>query len=127
MGNRILKESVCTSASIERLSWFDEVCFYRLLVQCDDFGRMDARPPILRSRLFPLKETVTNAAVEESIQRLEEQGLIGLYEHEGLPFLQLLGWKDHQRLRSKRAKYPPAPWEEVQPNDTDLQQVVADV
>ncbi len=111
MGNRILKESVCTSASIERLSWFDEVCFYRLLVQCDDFGRMDARPPILRSRLFPLKERLTDKEVENVLHDLEQAGLIGLYECDGEPYLQVLGWATHQRMRFHRAKYPPAPWE----------------
>ena len=52
MPNRILKESICTSESIDRLSWLEEVTFYRLIVNCDDYGRMDARPPILRARLF---------------------------------------------------------------------------
>lgn len=112
MGNRILKETVCTSASIEGLSWFDEVCFYRLLVQCDDFGRMDARAAILRSRLFPLKETVTEEELQDSLKHLEQAGLIGLYENDKMPYLQVLGWKTHQKMRYHRAKYPPAPWEE---------------
>ena len=36
MPNRILKESVCTSDSVNKLSWFEEVLFYRLIVNCDD-------------------------------------------------------------------------------------------
>lgn len=44
MGNRILKESICTSENIDALSYFQEVFFYRMIVKCDDFGRVDARP-----------------------------------------------------------------------------------
>ena len=59
MPNRIIKESICTSDSIDSLSWFEEVLFYRLIVNCDDYGRFDGRPSIIKSRLFPLKENLT--------------------------------------------------------------------
>ncbi len=112
MATRMLKESVCTSENIEKLTWFSEVCFYRLLVHCDDFGRMDGRVPVLRGSLFPLKATLTENEIEDALQQLERVGLIGLYEEDGKRFLQVLGWKKHQRIRFHRAKYPPAPWEE---------------
>ena len=35
MPNRILKDSICTSETIEGLTDAEEVFFYRLLVQCD--------------------------------------------------------------------------------------------
>ena len=54
MPNRILKESVCTSDSVNKLSWFEEVLFYRLIVNCDDYGRFDGRVSIIKNRLFPL-------------------------------------------------------------------------
>ena len=55
MPNRIIRESICTSESIDGLSWFEEVLFYRLIVSCDDFGRYDGRAAIIKNRLFPLK------------------------------------------------------------------------
>ena len=73
MPNRILKESICTSDTIDQLSWFEEVFFYRLIVNCDDYGRMDARPAILKARLFPLK-SVTEKQVEASLPT-RERGL----------------------------------------------------
>ncbi len=114
MATRMLKESVCTSENIQQLTWFGEVCFYRLLVHCDDFGRMDARLPVLRGRLFPLKTSVTEAEIEVGLQQLERVGLIGLYEENEKRYLQVLGWKKHQRIRFHRAQYPPAPWEDVE-------------
>ena len=55
MPNRILKETICTSETIDNLSVEAERFFYRLLVNCDDYGLMDARPRILRARCFPLR------------------------------------------------------------------------
>lgn len=107
MGNRVLKESVCTSPNIEQLSWFEEVCFYRLILQCDDYGRFDARPTLLRARLFPLKPEVTREEVEEALDTLEAVGLIERYTVGEQPYLQLPTWNRHQTIRTPRMKFPP--------------------
>lgn len=106
MPNRILKESVCTSDSVNKLSWFEEVLFYRLIVNCDDYGRFDGRVSIIKNRLFPLKENLTGKTVAEAISKLESAGLVALYEFEGKPYLYLPGWNDHQNVRAKKSKYP---------------------
>lgn len=117
MSNRIIKESVCSSETIDRLSWFEEVFFYRLLVNCDDFGRFDARPAILKSRLFPLKDGITVTTIDSALQKLSAVGLVTLYAVEGKPLLQLATWQDHQRIRNQRPKYPAPP-----PSDASCQQ-----
>ena len=43
MPNRIIRESICTSDSVDKLSWFEEVLFYRLIVNCDDFVSVPLR------------------------------------------------------------------------------------
>ena len=106
MPNRILKESVCTSDTIDGLSWFEEVLFYRLIVNCDDFGRFDGRVAVIKNRLFPLKENLTLKTVSEAINRLASAGLVALYEFEGKPYLHLPTWNEHQNVRAKRSKYP---------------------
>lgn len=118
MPNRILKESICTSESIDELSWFEEVLFYRLIVNCDDYGRFDGRPAVIKSRLFPLKENLTAATVEGAIHRLANAGLVTLYVFEGRPYLYLPGWDHHQNVRAKKSKYP----EPVKMNTADMQQ-----
>lgn len=106
MPNRIIKESICTSDSIDGLTWFEEVLFYRLIVNCDDYGRFDGRPAIIKNRLFPLKESLTARAVSEAINRLASAGMVALYEFEGKPYLYLPTWNCHQSVRAKRSKYP---------------------
>ncbi len=106
MPNRILKESICTSASIDGLCLFHEVFFYRLIVNVDDYGRMDARIPILRSRLFPLK-TIPDEDILEAVKALQERKMIDLYRAEDCLYLQICSWEKHQRIRAKTSKFPP--------------------
>lgn len=106
MPNRILKESICTSDSIDRLSWFEEVLFYRLIVNCDDFGRFDGRPAVIKSRLFPLKDNITTKSIDAAIEKLVNAELVVLYVFEGKPYLHLPTWDAHQQVRAKRSKYP---------------------
>ena len=88
MPNRIIKESICTSDSVDQLSWFEEVLFYRLIVSCDDYGRFDGRPAIIKGRLFPLK-SVTDKQIESAIIKLSTAGIAKLYRVDGRPYLQL--------------------------------------
>lgn len=106
MPNRILKESIRESDSIDSLSWFEEVLFYRLIVSCDDYGRFDGRTSVIKNRLFPLKDDLTLKTVSRAIERLATAGLIALYEFEGKPYLYLPTWTAHQNVRAKRSKYP---------------------
>lgn len=106
MPNRIIKESICTSDTIDGLSWFEEVLFYRLMVNVDDYGRFDARTPILKARLFPLKANVTEKTIEQALNRLVTVGLVRTYTVEDKPFLQLLTWERHQQIRNSKSKYP---------------------
>lgn len=106
MPNRILKESIRESDSIDSLNWFQEVLFYRLIVSCDDYGRFDGRTSVIKNRLFPLKEDLTLKNVADAIQKLVSAGLVVLYEHDGKPFLYLPSWTAHQNVRAKRSKYP---------------------
>jgi len=105
MPNRIIKESICTSDTIDQLSWFEEVFFYRLIVNCDDYGRFDARTPILKARLFPLK-SVTEKQISDALHKLSTVGIVALYEYDGRPYLQLVTWDKHQQIRAKKSKYP---------------------
>lgn len=105
MPNRILKESICRSEEIDSLSWFEEVLFYRLIVICDDFGRYDGRTKIIKGSCFPLKD-VTEKDIDKALDKLSAVGLVRVYKAQGRPYLQLVTWAEHQRIRNQKSKYP---------------------
>lgn len=109
MPNRILKESIRTSDDINKLTWLEEVLFYRLIVSCDDYGRFDGRASIIKGMCFPLKDEdskFTSKTVEKALNKLVETGLITLYEVNDKQYIQLNSWEKHQNVRAKNSKYP---------------------
>ena len=107
MPNRILKDSICTSDNIDSLSEFHENFFYRLIVNCDDYGRMDARAKVLAARLYPLRD-MSEECVIEALQALANANLIMLYAVDGKPYLKMTTWERHQQIRATKSKYPDA-------------------
>lgn len=105
MGCRLIKDSVCRSEEVDALSWFEEVLFYRLITNCDDYGRYDGRAKIVKGSCFPLKD-ITEKDVDRALGKLAEVGLIIMYQDQDKPYLQLATWEKHQRVRNQRSKYP---------------------
>jgi len=106
MPNRIIKESICRSDNLDRLSAEEERFFYRLMVQCDDYGRYDGRPAIIKGACFPLKAYITPGRVDKMLAALRDAALIFVYVVDGLPYIQMVTWETHQQIRAKRSKYP---------------------
>lgn len=106
MPNRIIKESICRSDNLDRLSSEEERFFYRLMVQCDDYGRYDGRPAIIKGACFPLKSYITPSKVDKMLAALRDAALIFVYVVDGLPYIQMAKWEKHQQIRAKRSKYP---------------------
>lgn len=123
MPNRIIKESICTSDSIDQLTAFQETLFYRLIVRCDDYGRFDGRPKIISSSCFPLRDIRTQQ-IEEALRALTSAELVTLYQVGGKPFLQMKTWDRHQQIRAKRSKYP-APDGEMNTSDIICNQMIS--
>lgn len=106
MPNRILKESICTSEKISSLTDFEFRLWAGLLVLVDDAGRGDARPAIIKGRVFPLRERVTIKEIDVALHGLAAKGCVSLYTVGGKPYFWFPTWKDHQRIRDSKPKYP---------------------
>ena len=105
MPKRFIYPSICTSESIDSLSYQEEVLFYRLLTVVDDYGRYDARVMVLKGSCFPLKNTALEE-IQDGLMRLQEVGMIDLYKVKGKPYLQVTNWTIYQSIRAKKSKYP---------------------
>lgn len=106
MPNRIIKDSIRTSDTINSLGWFEECLFYRLIVSCDDYGRFDGRTAIIKGTCFPLKDSVTVKSLDDALSKLVTAGLVSYYEVDGKPYLSLPTWEHHQNVRAHKSKYP---------------------
>lgn len=133
MPNRILKESICYSESLRQLDDpASEVLFYRLMVQCDDFGRGDGRPEVVSARCYQLGEHgASPAVIAARLGRLAAVDLVRFYEVDGRRYLYLPRWDKHQSRRAKTSKYPAPPAREcngkqILPPETASKQVLAD-
>jgi hypothetical protein len=107
MPNRIIKETICSSQDIDDLKADEEVFYYRLWVNCDDFGRFDARIPMLKSKLYPLRENMKSSDIKRYLMTLVDKGMVELYSVNGILYGQVVAWEKHQQIRAKRSKYPP--------------------
>ena len=106
MPNRIIKESAFTSDKIALLSDFEFRLWVGLITQADDVGRGDARPAIIKGRVFALRERTTLKDIENAIRRLAACGCVSLYTVGGKPYYEFPNWAAHQRVRDVKSKYP---------------------
>lgn len=106
MGNRMIKESICTSEKIAELTDFEFRLWVGLITQADDAGRGDARPAVIKGRVFPLRERITAKDVDAALHGLAAKGCVSLYKVGGKPYFWFPTWAEHQRIREVKPKFP---------------------
>lgn len=106
MPNRIIKESAFESDKIAGLSDFQFRLWVGLITQADDKGHGDARPAIIKGRLFSLRERVTIKDVDTALQTLAAAGCVSLYQVGERPYYEFPNWTEHQYVKNVKPKYP---------------------
>lgn len=110
--SRMIREGFLDSEKVAALSWRTECFFHRLLLVADDYGLFDARPTVLRTRLFPLHlDKVSNQDIQDCLHETEAAGLVRAYCVGGKDYVQILNFG--QRRQSK-PRFP------LPPGDGDL-------
>ena len=118
MANRVVRGEFNASESMAARSLMAELVFVKLLLVVDDYGRCDARPRLLLSQLFPMREEVNASDLAIWVDELasgDDPPLV-IYEVEGRKFIELVNYETH-RGNSKRASVSrfPHPNAESQP------------
>lgn len=106
MPNRILKESIRTSKTVNAMTDFQFRFWTYLITYVDDFGRGSADPEILKGFVFPRRKGVTEGTIQKTLAELATIGSVTLYEVDGEPYLCFPNWGDHQQIRTKVSKFP---------------------
>lgn len=100
----MIREGFLDSEKVAALSWRTECFFHRLLLVADDYGLFDARPTVLRTRLFPLHlDKISNQDIQDCLHETEAAGLVRAYCVGGKDYVQIINFG--QRRQSK-PKFP---------------------
>lgn len=128
MPNRILKESIRTSRSVNALTDFQFRLWAYLITYVDDYGRGSAETDIIKGFIFPRRSGVTEANIKAALNGLAEIGLIHLYEVDGEKYLYLRNWEKHQKPRANTSKFPapPSTCEQMHADASGCEQMPAD-
>jgi hypothetical protein len=112
--NQVQHQPVLENDAVSKLSLPAELFLHRLLNAVDRYGCFDARPAILRAKLFPLKlNDVTEAGISEWLAECVNVGLIKLYDVNGLHYLCVAGFK--RKMGSTKTPYPEPPQQPLLP------------
>lgn len=106
MPNRIIKDSIRTSKTVNTMTDFQFRLWVYLITYVDDFGRGSADPELLKGFVFPRRKGVTKSKIKKALLDLANSGSILLYEVDGESYFCFPNWADHQRIQTKRSKFP---------------------
>ena len=106
MPNRIIKDSIRTSKSINAMTDFQFRMWAYLITYVDDYGRGSADPELLKGFVFPRRKGVTEGTISKTLAELATIGSVILYEVDGEPYLCFPNWSEHQTVRNKVSKFP---------------------
>lgn len=107
----MISKSISTSTRLSEVSTFGKLLFTWIIPHCDDYGRMEGNPKILKAIVVPLcDESIED--VEKSLKELEKVAMIKRYEFGERKYLQIFKWEDHQSFRADRPRMSVYPNEE---------------
>ena len=104
MPNRLIRDGFLDSSKVDSLSAEAERFFFRLLIACDDAGRMDGRLVMLRSKLLPLRPDTALDRIAEWLDECHRVGLVTPYECDGTPYIQVMRTQRYGKMAT--SKYP---------------------
>lgn len=109
---RSVHPDICVSETMANLPANLERTFVRLWTHCDDEGRCEDRPRIIKAAIYPLHDEMTWQAVSDELDALADAGLLVRYEAEGRGYVQICGWDEYQHPQRPRPSEYPSPTEE---------------
>lgn len=100
--SRMIRIGFIDSEKVAALPWRTECFFTRLLLSADDYGLFDARPTVLRTRLFPLHlDQMSNQDIQDCLHQTEEAGLVRVYRVNGKEYVEIFNYGQRQRGKPK--------------------------
>jgi len=109
MPNRIIKDTIKSSKTVNAMTDFQFRVWLYLITHVDDYGRGIADPELLKGFLFPRLKRIRESDIGKALAELAGMGAIRLYEVDGESLLCFPNWSSHQRIQTKISKFPAPP------------------
>lgn len=106
MGNRMLKESIRTSKTVNAMTDFQFRVWVYLITYVDDYGRGSADAELIKGFVFPRRKRVSESDIEKALADLAGMGCINLYTVDGESYFCFPNWGKHQRIQTKKSLFP---------------------
>jgi hypothetical protein len=107
---RTIKPQICTSRVVARMTLEAQFLWERMWLFCDDEGRLDYHPDILKGEAFPLVKQMTADVIDKCVKEMAEQQLITVYDIGERTYIEVRNWHEHQKIKNPTAsKLPPPP------------------
>lgn len=104
--DRMVRGGIVSSQRLAKLSWVAREFFRNLFHVCDDAGRFEANPALLRAALFGADlQKVSERDVQGFMVACHQAGLLKLYTVEGRGYGEVLRF-GQEGLRTRRVIYP---------------------
>lgn len=102
MPNRIIKESIRTSKTVNSMTDFQFRVWIYLITYVDDYGRGSADPELIKGFVFPRRKRISESDIEKTLAELAGMGCISFYDVDDAPYFKMIGWEIHQQDAGRR-------------------------
>lgn len=103
---RTVKPEFWTSEQVVECCRDARLLFIGIWNFCDDGGVHPLSAKRLRMQIFPADDDITSQIILGLIDDLVRNGLVELYEVNGVRYLHATGWDKHQRIEKPNYRYP---------------------
>lgn len=105
---RTLKPELWQNEKVGALSNAERVLYIGLITMADDEGRLRALPSAVGGHVFPYDD-LSPKRIGSLMVRLQDVGLVELYERDDKPYAWIVGWEEHQRIQRPTPSKLPTP------------------
>lgn len=133
---RMIHTKIWVSKQVNSLKPLERLLYIGMITMADDDGRLRGDGVYLRHNFFPF-DKIGPIKVERMRDRIEEVGLIIVYEVNDNVYISHPKWNDHQTLKKDRYKtygFPPPPGdntetdaEQSDPQDKEREEIIREV
>lgn len=105
---RTLKPELWQDEAVGSLGPWERLLYVGLITMADDDGRLRAMPAAIAGHCFPY-ENPAPSRIKKWLGSIEGASLIECYTVSTVPYVEIVGWLDHQKIDHAKPGGLPSP------------------